>query len=562
MSRLLQDKMNSHFRSAALSRWAKEAGGFWNGETLVGRVRDHADRNPDRVAIVDRKGTRRYTYGDLVRDQGKVIHLLKSNGIGAGDVVSIQLGNTYEAALAHLATLAIGAVTNPLLPSYRSHELNRVFRTVRPKAIFTPSMYRGWDYRPMIDTVKSDTNVRPFHVTDDNASGTDASLAAVLDEPVRSSTPASLGRHLHMRRADYLQPSEVIFTSGTEAGPKAIMHTEQTTNCAVRTAFRDLGLGPGTVVWMPSPLGHSTGLNYGLRGALYHGCKLVLQDIWDPSEAIMLIEQEACNYTLAATTFLMDLVAATERAGVELPGLTHFGCGGAPVPPELVVRAEEAGVHVLRLYGSTEALCATWNRPDSPRAKQIATDGPALSHVQIELRDPRGTIVMPPGEGEIYVRGPGTSIGLFNDQMRESFTYLPGAWIRSGDLGRLDGEGYLTVIGRAKEIIIRGGMNIAPREIEELMLTIPEVDRAAVVGIPDQRLGERSCACVILKRGCAMDLAQLNSRLIERGLASFKLPQALCIVDRFPITPSGKIQKYLLRDMAIASQATIQDGIG
>ncbi len=311
------------------------------------------------------------------------------------------------------------------------------------------------------------------------------------------------------------------------------MHTEETANFAVRATFSDLGLTGEQVVWMPSPVGHSTGFNYGIRAALIHGAKLVLQDRWNAPEAIALVDSQRGNYTLAATTFLADLVGECERTGKTLPSLTHFGCGGAPVPAPLVRRALEVGICVLRLYGSTEVLCATWNRPDSPLEKRASTDGYALRHTDIELR-----------EGELHVRGPNTSVGLFDDPERTAQTYLEGGWVKSGDMARLDADGYLSIVGRKKEIIIRGGVNIAPREIEDLISAFPEVRQVAVVGIPDERLGERGCACLVLHPGQTLDLATMTARLGESGLATYKWPERMLVLDALPVTPSGKIQKH------------------
>ena len=286
--------------------------------------------------------------------------------------------------------------------------------------------------------------------------------------------------------------SELIFTSGTEAAPKAIMHTEQTANFSVRVAAEDLGIGEGDVVWMPSPIGHSTGFNYGVRFALYHGLPLVLQDRWDAGVACDLIAARGASYTLASTTFLQDVVAEAERRGDRrLGSMTRFGCGGSPVPPELVRRAAACGIGVLRLYGSTEVLVATWNRPGTPAGKAVNTDGPALRDVEVEVRDENGEVAAPGAAGEIHIRGPNTCVGFYRDPARTAATFGPGGWLRSGDLATMDEDGYLTVVGRKKEIIIRGGLNITPREIEDLLLDFPEVDRAAVVGLPHERLGEQ-----------------------------------------------------------------------
>ena len=206
------------------------------------------------------------------------------------------------------------------------------------------------------------------------------------------------------------------------------------------------------VVWVPSPIGHSTGLNFGVRLALYFGMKLVLQDQWNADRAVELVERERCSYTLAATTFLTDLIAATQRSDRDVSSLTRFGCGGAPVPPEIVRAGADAGINVLRIYGLTEALVVSWNRAGSPLDKRMHTDGLALPEVELEIRD-----------GEVMVRGPNVCVGLFDDPERERSIFTDDGWLRTGDAGVLDDEGYLSIVGRKKEIIIRGGLNIAPR---------------------------------------------------------------------------------------------------
>jgi len=477
--------------------------GSWDDTTLAGQVADHAATAPDAIAVVDAQG--RHSYGQLARDAGAFAAHLARNGVHAGDVVSIQLPNRYETVVAAVGVLSLTGVVNPLLPNYRQRELAHVFATAEPAAIVTP------DTELLADVVKA-TGVSPFPV----------GLDDILGHP-----DAPLGR------GEAGAVSEVIFTSGTEATPKAIMHTERTAGFSVRVAYGDMGITPRDVVWMPSPVGHSTGFNYGLRFALHHGLELVLQDKWDADVAIDLIEAEGCSYTLAATTFLQDLVNAARRRGTTLDTMRCFGCGGAPVPPDLVRAAEAVGIRVLRLYGSTEVLVATWNRPDSPEHERFNTDGVAMSHVELRVES----------DGELHTRGPNTCVGFFADPDRTAATFHDG-WVRSGDLVTIDEDGYLTVVGRKKEIIIRGGMNIAPREIEELLVAFPEVQRAAVVGVPDERLGERMCACLVLEPGHTIDFDTMVERLRATGLATFKLPQRLEIMDALPTTASGKVQKH------------------
>ncbi|HET6966457.1 MAG TPA: AMP-binding protein [Acidimicrobiales bacterium] len=509
--------------------------GLWDESTLAGRVGHHAATRPDATAVVD--GSGRYSFAQLLGDAAALAGWLGGSGVEPGRVVSIQLPNRYEFVVAAVAAQSLGAVVNPLLPNYRARELVSVFGTARPAVIVIPGEYRGCDHRALVSEVADATGVDPRQLVVDGDPGSGGSGFTAAVEAGRGGT---------LGTGSAPAVSELIFTSGTEARPKAIMHTEQTANFSVRVARADLGVTDTDVVWMPSPLGHSTGFNYGMRFALYHGLPLVLQDRWDPIQALDLVGRERCSFTLAATTFLRDLVGAARQAGGGLESMWAFGCGGAPVPPGLVDEAGAEGVQVLRLYGSTEVLVATWNRPGSPADKRRSTDGAALTEVEVEVRDADGRKVEAGAEGELYVRGPNTCVGFFDDAERTSATFGPDGWVRSGDLVTVDADGYLTVVGRRKEIIIRGGINIAPREIEELLTGFDEVAQAAVVGLPDDRLGERMCACVVLVEGARLDFETMVRRLGAAGLAVYKLPERLEICDALPMTASGKIQKHQL----------------
>jgi acyl-CoA synthetase (AMP-forming)/AMP-acid ligase II len=510
--------------------------GWWDDQTLPGRVADHAATRPGATAVVDEERTA--TYAELAADAARLAHALARRGVGAGDVVSVQLPNRYETVVVAVAVLSLGAVINPLLPNYRERELAQVFETARPVAIFTPGEFRGCDHRALIAQVVAATGIAPLHVVVDP----EASAPAVTYTDLLASGAADAV--LGDRPADAV--SELIFTSGTEARPKAIMHTEQTAGFSVRVARDDLGVTEADVVWMPSPVGHSTGFNYGLRFALHHGLPLVLQDRWDAATALRLVQEHRCSYTLAATTFLQDLTEAAAAEGVRLDSLRLFGSGGAPVPPALVDAAAEVGIQVLRLYGSTEVLVGTWNRPSSTAAQKRDTDGVAMSHVELRVVDDDGAVLAPGEPGELEVRGPDTCVGFFADPDRTAATFHPDGWVRSGDLVTIDADGHLTVVGRKKEIIIRGGINIAPREIEELLVAFPEVERAAVIGLPDDRLGERTCACVVLRPGASLGFDTMCERLDAVGLALYKRPERLEVVGALPATASGKIQKHEL----------------
>lgn len=515
--------------------------GWWDDTTLPGEVARHARLRPDATAVVDEHG--HLTYAELWERARRVAAWLSHRDVGAGSVVSVQLPNRIDTAVVALGVLASAAVINPLLPGYRVRELQHVFATAKPAVVFTPVEHRGVAYAPLIADACAAAGADLHHVSVGGRLEGVTALDDLLGHAV-----AGAANEPPLR--DPAAVSELIFTSGTEATPKAIMHTERTTNAAVHIARDDLGLDHRTVVWMPSPVGHSTGFNYGLRLALVLGVPLVLQDEWDPGSAVELVEAHGCTYTLAATTFLADLVAQCRRSGVRLDSLDRFGCGGAPVPAPLVREAAEVGIGVLRLYGSTEVLVATWNRADSTPHQREHTDGRAMTGCEIEVRADDGSPCPPGVAGEIFARGPSACVGFFADPERTEATFSPDGWVRSGDLATLDADGHLTVVGRRKEIIIRGGMNISPREIEDLIAELDTVERVAVVGVPDGRLGERTCAVVVPSAGATVELGSVVAHLRQRGLATYKLPQQLELFEVLPTTASGKIQKHeILRQL-------------
>ncbi len=503
--------------------------GWWDGSTLAARVHQFALDQPEAIAVVDETTDSRVTYGQLWDDACRVAAFLGEHGVWPGDVVSVQLPNWYETVALDLGVLARGAVLNPLLPNYRARELHHILGTARTKLLFTPDEFRGFDHATLGRELHESLDTLGGHMV---VRGRGDFWQHVLGHSSKHIEPS----------ADPAALSEVIFTSGTEATPKGVMHTEHTTNCNVRSAYAVNELTANDVVWAPSPIGHSTGLNFGVRLALYFGMKLVLQDRWDADRAVELIERERCSYTLAATTFLTDLVNAAQRLDRDVSSLTRFGCGGAPVPPEIVRAGADAGITVLRIYGLTEALVVSWNRAGSPLDKRMHTDGLALPEVELEVRD-----------SEVMVRGPNVCVGLFDDPERERNIFTEDGWLHTGDAGVLDSDGYLSIVGRKKEIIIRGGLNIAPREIEDLLCEMPEVRAAAVLGMPDERLGEITCACVVVDQ--PVELADVVAFLTGRNLATYKLPQMLRIVTELPTTPSGKIRKNELRDQILEETA-------
>lgn len=530
-----------------------KAAGIWREETLPARVLQHARSNPGATAVIDAGSSLTSTWADLWNDVRRVAWFLRDDlGLQPGAVISVQLPNYYVTTVIQLAALAGGYVLNILLPNYGPRDVHNALSRSRARALFTLDQFRSKANAETLRMVAADLPEVAVEVISDAAirSGSDA-LAFAPPRPELATETWSTSRPV-------TEPSALIFTSGTEAKPKGILHSEATANAGVRIAHDHLGLSADEVVWMPSPIGHSTGFNFGVRMAFYYGYPLVLQDRWRANDAVDLVMRTGATYTLAATTFLADLVSACEARGISLPTLRYFGCGGAPVPPPLVARGLDSQIGVLRLYGSTEALVPVWNTPRAPAGRRLQTDGSVIEGVELEIRDELGRRVAAGTVGDIYVRGPQVCVGFFEDPERLAQAFSADGWLQSGDLGFLDDAGYLTVDGRRKEIIIRGGLNISPREIEELILQIEDVQDCVLVGLPDDRLGEISCACVVIGESGQLTLTEICAHLRQAGVAMYKLPERLLVTQALPRTPSGKVRRNVLVD-AWASAETLAD---
>jgi acyl-coenzyme A synthetase/AMP-(fatty) acid ligase len=508
--------------------------GYWDDATLIRQIDHWAATTPDRVAIVDLEGGRRRSFRQVQADSCKVAGFLSSFGVTPGDVVSVQLPNWYETVVIGLGALRLGAVVNPLVPVYGAKELRLMLDVGQPAVIFTPDVYRSSRYAERVQEAVGGTNRQIRHVMLSDPHMDPDCLGRILQgaEPVATGSYSSAA-----------EVSELIFTSGTESVPKAILHTEQTTNFGVREWTKFLGIRADDVVWMPMPIGHSTGFNYGMRLALFHGLKFVLQDRWDPEVAVRLCESEGVTTTGVSPTHLLDMLGVLRANPRKLTRLRYFGVAGAPIPLGLVEAAAEFGIVVLRGYGSSEHLTISKNHPRVSHERLRTTDGQILPRCELELRRDDGQPAGPGQEGEVFVRSPSCCVGFAPVPGHASRLLPSDGWIPTGDIAVVDADRYLTIIGRKKEIIIRGGMNVAPREIEELLLKHPLIDKASVIGLPDPRLGETVCACVVPRPGVRLDSQSVVSYLKEQQLAPYKLPSRVEFLDSLPSTETGKVKK-------------------
>ncbi|HEX2886218.1 AMP-binding protein [Vineibacter terrae] len=528
------------------------ARGLWPDRLLIDALDGIAAGAPDALAIVDHNSmtgrSTRMGYGTLRSHSLRLAAALAAHGVGRGDVVAVQLPNWWHHAAFHLACVRIGAVINPLMPVFRERELQFMLGFAEARVLVVPRLFRGFDYPAMAAGLRSGLPhlAHVFVVGgDDPATSVEACL---LDRPWEAEVDVdSLFR---ARRPDANDVTEIMYTSGTTGQPKGVMHTSNTLACKALLANQLFGFRRGDCIYMGSPLAHQTGFMYGMCLAIHNGAPCVLQDIWDPIEAARLIAAERCTITVASTPFLADLVHTRAEHRHDASSLRLFMCAGAPIPRVLVAAARRShpGLYVMSGWGMTEMGIATATYPGDPDEKVIETDGRGLPHQQVRVVDADGAVVAPGIEGRLQARCATSFVGYL--KRPDAYGVDGDGWLETGDNARMDADGYIRITGRSKDIIIRGGENIPVVEVEELLYRHPAVEDAAIVAMPDPRLGERACAFVTLRPGHALDFRGMIDHLAAARMMKQYLPERLEIIDAFPRTPSGKIQKFRLRERA------------
>jgi len=446
----------------------------------------------------------------------------------------VQLPNWTETIVVLLAASRLGAVANPVLPIYRLRELGFILHESGARVVFIPGRHRDADHRVLVGELRAELPALEHVVVvrDPPAAGQTAFPEVAGPAPA---TPARDGSAIAL----------LIYTSGTTANAKGVLHSGDTLLAEARSLRPVHALTGDDVVLMPSPLTHISGIVHALLVPAVFGTTAVLMDRWEPGDALARIAAEGVTYMVGAPTFLRDLAQHPDRRR----GLRLFSCGGADVDPALLREAAaRLGCVAKRVYGSTEFPTVTTTGTDDPPERPIETDGRAIGANEIAIVDEDGAPVDAGREGEILARGPECFLGYRNAALNaEAFT--PDGWFRTGDLGAVDGDGYLRITGRRKDIIIRKGENISAREVEDLLAAHPAVAEVAVVGVPDPSAGEIACAVLRPRPGVRTPtLAELAAHLTAQGLSRRKLPERLAIVDEFPRTASGKILKRVLRE--------------
>ncbi len=581
-----------------------------NAPLFLDKIDETVKNSPDKLAIIDlgsgpagqgastSSSTRSapspltITYGDLSRIADECALNLLDLGIEPDEPVAYQLPTGWQFIVLTLAIWRIGATPCPLLPSLREREVSFIIKSCGSRVLVVPDKFRNFEYPPMVESIRgglpnlkhvftvpsSDADpatsklggllsgqsvaysARPAGTTSTTSTASYASAfdrtphaTSASDSASRAANSPADASRLAARRPTASSHSQLLYTSGTTGEPKGVLQTHQTLSSALLSHTTTLGLTADDRIWVPSPLAHQTGFLYGMMVSFYLGATGVYQATWNVDVAKAAIEEHGATFVQAAMPFLADIT----RHPKPPRGLRIFIATGAAIPRQLAQEANSAlGCRVVGAWGSTESCLVTVGRPDDPVEKLVGTDGRVIDGMSIRIVDDEGRELPPGEEGNYQVKTPAMFITYLHHPEWYDAAMTDDGYFITGDLATIDADGYLKITGRKKDVVNRGGEKIPVVEIEDLLYQHPAILDVAVVAMPDERLGERACAYIVLNKGHAVpDLAQLTDFLGERKMAKIYWPERVEVIEEMPRTPSGKIQKYVLRNDITAKLA-------
>ncbi len=549
--------------------------GHWRHETLLDDFLDRAAADPDATAVVSYRHGRatpeRHSYGELELLSRRCAAALLELGVEAGDAVSIQLPNSWQFPALVYGILRVGAVVNPLVPIFRQRELEFILGRTGSRVLVVPNVFNRHDHGAMgLDLLDAVPGLEHVVIVDHDGSASESGSGVESGaQPVMAFEEFFVGRRweddltleqrLSARRPDADDLVEIQFTSGTTGEPKGVLHSHNTVRSGAGAVDRIYGLGADDVCFMASTLAHQTGFGYGMLKPLSMGMTVVYQDSWDVDQLLDAIAPEGIVWTVSATAFVMDMVAAQRRRPRDVDCFRYFICGGAPIPPVVVEdTATVLGAELIAVWGMTENMITTTTRPGDPVELVTDSDGTPVDWMEIRVVDEHGRPVKPDEVGDLQSRGPAQALGYFHRPDLYDAASREDDWFDTGDVARLRTDGGIRIVGRTKDLVIRGGENIPVAEVEDLLLRHDAVTEVAVIGLPDDRLGERACA-VVSSPVADLSLQALVDHLSAAGMAKQFWPERLVVMNDLPRTPSGKIQKFKLRQL-LAESAGGQPG--
>ncbi len=517
------------------------------GETIGDNLRRIAVTYPTREALVDVPTGRRWTYAQLDADADTVGVGLLALGINAGDRVGIWAPNCAEWVVLQYATAKIGAILVNINPAYRSHELAYVLRQSGTKLLVSAESFKTSDYRGMIEEVgpSLDTLERVIYLgTPDWDKLLDAGAAANREAlAARSATLA------------FDDPINIQYTSGTTGFPKGatLSHHNILNNayfvgegCRYTEADR---------VCVPVPFYHCFGMVMGNLGCTTHGaCIVIPAPGFDPAATLAAVQAERCTSLYGVPTMFIAELALPDFASYDLSSLRTGIMAGSPCPVEVLKRvlSEMHMTEVTICYGMTETSpVSTQTTADDEVDRRVSTVGRVHPHLEVKVIDPETGLVVPRGHhGELCTRGYSVMLGYWNEPAKTAEAIDTARWMHTGDLAVMDEAGYLNIVGRIKDMVIRGGENIYPREVEEFLYTHPEIEEVQVVGVPDLKYGEELCAWVKLRPGSELTAEQVRGFCAGK-IAHYKIPRYVRFTADFPMTVTGKVQKFKMRATSV-----------
>jgi cyclohexanecarboxylate-CoA ligase len=526
---------------------ANEDSGIWRGLTLADQLADVVSQNPDKVLLIE--GDNQLTVSQIDQQARALASALTARGLVPGDVVSFSLPNWPETVVIDLACAMLGLVCNPIIPIYRDAEVSYILRDAGSKVVFVPTTFRKFDYAAMIARHRADLPALEHVITVRGTADGATAFADLLSEGAPETFVP--------RTVDANAVKLIMYTSGTTGRPKGVLHSHNTIDTEIQAISKFLSLGDEDVILMPSPVSHITGYLYGIQMPFTLNAPAVFMESWDAAAAADLIDDHGVTFTIAATVFLQELTDFSLKNARPLPSLRYFPSGGAPVPPEVIHNAHKAFARCVcsRVYGSTEAPTVTLGvNSRNDETLGATTEGYVVGH-EVKIVDPAdGHEVSAGEEGEILSRGPEMCLGYAADE-HNAEAFEDDGYFHTGDLGVMTADGAMVITGRAKDLIIRGGENISPREVEDALHEHPAIHEAAVVAMPHPRMGETGCAYLVLNEGAELAFDNLISFLGRTGMAKQKYPERIEIIENFPRTAAGKIRKNVLRDEIAAKVA-------
>ncbi len=534
------------------------------GETIGDNLRRVAAAHPDSDALVDVPTGRRWTYADLDADTDAVALGLLAAGIEAGDRVGIWAPNCAEWVLLQYGTAKIGAILVNINPAYRSHELGYVLRQAGVRLLVSAESFKTSDYRAMVNEVLGDLGEleRVIYLgsaewdglvsAGATAAGTAAAGTAV------SATPAGGGAGDLTRRAASLSfddPINIQYTSGTTGFPKGATLSHH--NILNNGLFIGDGCRytPADRVCIPVPFYHCFGMVLGNLACTTHGaCMVIPAPGFDPAATLRAVQEERCTSLYGVPTMFIAELALADFASYDLSTLRTGIMAGSPCPVEVMKRvvSEMHMAEVTICYGMTETSpVSAQTTADDDMERRVATVGRVHPYVEVKIIDPETGLVRPRGEpGEMCTRGYSVMLGYWNEPEKTAEAIDASRWMHTGDMAVMDAAGYLNIVGRIKDMVIRGGENVYPREVEEFLYSHPEIEDVQVIGVPDEKYGEELCAWVKLRPGSELTVEDVRAYCTGK-IAHFKVPRYVRFTGEFPMTVTGKVQKFKMRETSV-----------